>query len=110
MPENTVYVGRGSKWGNIYKVVNVNVAGVAPRWQLYNTVHKTYFGEYFTKEQAIWDSIHLYRYYLIDKLVLTDLNLAGLKGKDLACWCALDKPCHADVLIKLVNKLYDNAT
>ena len=26
-----------------------------------------------------------------------------LKGKNLACWCALDKPCHADVLLRLVN-------
>ena len=22
----------------------------------------------------------------------------NLAGKDLACWCALDEPCHADVL------------
>jgi len=28
---------------------------------------------------------------------------AELAGKDLACWCPLDKPCHADVLILLAN-------
>ncbi|MBF0247038.1 MAG: DUF4326 domain-containing protein [Alphaproteobacteria bacterium] len=27
-----------------------------------------------------------------------------LRGKDLACWCPLDEPCHADVLLKLANK------
>lgn len=27
----------------------------------------------------------------------------ALRGKDLACWCALDKPCHADVLLDLAN-------
>jgi len=26
-----------------------------------------------------------------------------LRGKDLACWCPLDQPCHADVLLELAN-------
>jgi hypothetical protein len=26
-----------------------------------------------------------------------------LKGKDLACWCRLDRPCHADVLLEIAN-------
>ncbi len=26
-----------------------------------------------------------------------------LAGKNLACWCPLDQPCHADVLLKLAN-------
>lgn len=25
-----------------------------------------------------------------------------LRGKNLACWCRLDQPCHADVLLRLV--------
>jgi hypothetical protein len=29
--------------------------------------------------------------------------LAALRGKDLACWCPLDQPCHADVLLELAN-------
>ena len=33
------------------------------------------------------------------------LNMAKklLKGKDLACWCPLDQPCHADVLLEIAN-------
>lgn len=27
-----------------------------------------------------------------------------LRGHDLACWCALDQPCHADVLLELANQ------
>ena len=27
-----------------------------------------------------------------------------LRGKDLACWCPLDQPCHADVLLKVANE------
>lgn len=26
-----------------------------------------------------------------------------LRGKDLACWCPLNKACHADVLLRLAN-------
>jgi Domain of unknown function (DUF4326) len=26
-----------------------------------------------------------------------------LTGKDLACWCPLNQPCHADVLLELAN-------
>lgn len=29
--------------------------------------------------------------------------LAELRGHDLVCWCPLDQPCHADVLIELAN-------
>ena len=28
---------------------------------------------------------------------------ADLRGKNLACWCALDAPCHADVLLEITN-------
>lgn len=30
-------------------------------------------------------------------------ELEELRGKDLACWCALDQPCHADVLLMWAN-------
>ena len=30
-----------------------------------------------------------------------------LKGKVLACWCPLDQPCHADVLLKIANEEAD---
>ena len=30
-----------------------------------------------------------------------------LKRKDLACWCPLDQPCHADVLLKIANEEAD---
>lgn len=28
---------------------------------------------------------------------------AELAGRDLACWCPLDQPCHADVLLEIAN-------
>lgn len=27
----------------------------------------------------------------------------ALRGHDLVCWCPLDQPCHADVLLELVG-------
>lgn len=29
---------------------------------------------------------------------------SALRGKDLACWCALGQPCHADILLGLANE------
>jgi hypothetical protein len=31
-------------------------------------------------------------------------GLEALRGRDLACWCPLDAPCHADVLLELANR------
>ena len=28
---------------------------------------------------------------------------ACLRGKNLACWCKLGQPCHADILIEMAN-------
>jgi Domain of unknown function (DUF4326) len=28
--------------------------------------------------------------------------LEPLRGHDLACWCPLDRPCHANVLLELL--------
>lgn len=28
----------------------------------------------------------------------------ALRGKNLACFCALDQPCHADVLLEIANR------
>ena len=31
-------------------------------------------------------------------------NLSELRGKNLSCFCRLDQPCHADVLLDLANR------
>lgn len=40
----------------------------------------------------------------IPKRMTTRADVAHLRGKNLACWCALDAPCHADVLLNLANR------
>ena len=40
----------------------------------------------------------------IEQKMLADKNfLVPLHGKNLACFCPLDSPCHADILLELVN-------
>ena len=63
------------------------------------------------------ECIALYRYHkmpynhetgVLNAFLLSDSNLKEirkeLEGKDLACWCPLDKPCHADLLLKWANE------
>lgn len=77
MPPNTVYVGRPSKWGNPFKV---------------------------HCEDCRYKAIIDYEEWLQKKLLEDPHFLDPLKGKDLACWCPLDKPCHTDVLLKLLKE------
>ena len=45
------------------------------------------------------DAVQMFRHCF---LLFAD-DLAELRGKDLACWCAEDQPCHADVLLEWAN-------
>lgn len=36
--------------------------------------------------------------------IASGVLLKDLRGKNLACWCPLDQPCHADVLLELANR------
>lgn len=92
MPENTVYVGRGSRWGNPYRIGIDGTADECVRKYANDITPYRHHGEKSTMEN----------------LFLSILNIEDirceLRGKNLACWCALDQPCHADVLLKLANE------
>ena len=72
-----VIVARPSKWGNPFSVGD---DGVPDRKSAVDN-YEYYFG-----------------------LVAPISCLPELRAKDLACWCPLDQPCHADVLLELANK------
>jgi hypothetical protein len=72
-----VYVGRPGKWGNPFKI-----GRDGNRDEVI-----ALFEEWITQGDGR---------YLLD-------DLAELRGRDLACWCAPD-PCHADVLLRLANE------
>ena len=85
MPENTVYVGRGTEWGNPF------------------VVGKTFLDKVLTPELAVT----LYQMQVeaeMPPLQNVKRSLWKLLGKNLACWCDVGQICHADVLLKLANE------
>lgn len=86
LPENTVCVTRGTKWGNPYKIGE--------------TIH--FEGMDMLISDNEW-SVTFFQWHLTQNLK-TQIK-AELKGKNLACFCPLDKPCHADILLKIANEL-----
>ncbi len=77
-PAGAVVVTRSTRWGNPFPVIDDD------------------------REFAV----HLYRSWITlhpQAQPLRD-DLKTLRGKDLCCWCPLDQPCHADVLLELANQ------
>jgi hypothetical protein len=104
LPENTVCVTRGTKWGNPFKIGNY--------YRISPTGWMTPCEESSIK-QAANDGIHVYIKDNVDAVELYSKYMKNLmfppdfkelKGKNLACFCALDKPCHADILLQIANE------
>lgn len=81
MPPNTIKVARPSKWGNPF------------------IIGRNYGSGNIDAETAV-------RLFRIDKALdkMKEDAKSQLRGKNLACFCPLDKPCHADVLLEIANK------
>lgn len=76
MPPNTVKVDRSTRWGNP-------------------------FGD--REKYRSWRSAAVEAFRLENHRRPAS-DFAELRGKNLACWCPLDEPCHADVLLELANR------
>jgi len=88
MPEGAVSVARPSLWGNPYKV---GAPDPEPRRN----------AEPMTAERCV----ELHRGFVERSLTGGSLrDLTDLRGRDLACFCSLDAPCHADTLLELANR------
>lgn len=115
-----VYVGRGSKWGNPFRVVKYNHGGWAVKCSgeenEIDILIKNCKPFYETKRQAVEAAIYCYDCWLLPykhgddmsafyhAMANVDNAILSLKGKNLSCWCKLDEPCHADLLLELANK------
>ena len=86
LPPNTVYVGRPTKWGNPFKV------GDIIRDENSKRIPAT-----------IEDCLFMYEIKIGVDVLRGTVDLSELKGKNLACFCSLDQPCHADILLRLAN-------
>lgn len=95
MPPNTLCVDRSTRWGNPFRVGATYHAA-------------TFKGGDPWSFPLIRDAAHSVELY---RLALGEEDRANfvasikkyLRGKNLACWCSLDQPCHADVLLKVAN-------
>jgi hypothetical protein len=76
MPANTIKVSRPSKYGNPYTVA----------------------------EHGRDAAVRLFRQYAEQQTEAGRWNLDELRGRNLACWCRIGEPCHADVLLEQANK------
>ena len=85
MPANTVYVGRPTIWGNPF-TVGKDIPFLPGR-----------------KVQDKRHAVSLYAGHAPQNERLIAAARDELRGQHLACWCPLDQPCHADVLLEIAN-------
>lgn len=107
MPEGAVYVGRPTKWGNPFVVKQgARFAGMPGVWFVLDENDVDYWPDDDTKQSAIERAVRLFAWALMEGLlpaITAGDVLRELEGRDLACWCPLDQPCHADALLELAN-------
>lgn len=90
-PEGAVVVSRPSRWGNPFAVGTT-------KW-----LHNDGDGSVLLatpKDNA--EAVAYFRWYVESHPDRREA-IRELQGRDLACWCPLDRPCHADVLLELAN-------
>ena len=112
MPEGAVYVGRPSRWGNPFRIYGASLAG--PSWQMARVVW-THIPAYWcdhlyvtsSPAQTAANAVAQFRTLLHVRQEQEPERLRywlyPLIGRDLACWCPTDQPCHADVLLEYAN-------
>jgi Domain of unknown function (DUF4326) len=85
LPTNTVCVDRSTKYGNPF-IVGTPSHDDPP--------------QPLTAQEAV----ALFDDQFDEIADCQDFNIEELRGKNLACWCPLDQPCHADVLLRRANQ------
>ncbi|WP_280371098.1 DUF4326 domain-containing protein [Nocardia wallacei] len=112
-PEGALVVARPSRWGNPFRLYREHHI-VGPAW---NAVRANW-GR-LGRDEPLWTYISsshpihvgevVYKFRVLMEIRQRDEPdrlrewLAPLRGHDLACWCPLDQPCHATVLLELAN-------
>jgi hypothetical protein len=106
MPENTVYVGRPTIFGNPYDAKRYGRELCLALFRetatgCWNPSLIPYNGLRDQWMAWIYDH-HCDWLKRIGQHPIEEIRIA-LKGKNLACWCPLDKACHADILLEIAN-------
>ncbi|MBA3907927.1 MAG: DUF4326 domain-containing protein [Pseudonocardiales bacterium] len=91
MPEGAVYVGRPTAYGNPWTDADFRYLIPDALGRRLAMVDK------YETELCLRGGTGEYDWVTLDEI------RERLTGRDLACWCALDLPCHADVLLRVAN-------
>src|SRR5690606_8972980 len=95
-PDGAVVVARPTKWGNPFRM-----GEMVPEGDTRELQHRA------TREDVVDEFVELIAGHLLPEIRAAypsdDEIRAELGGHDLACWCPLSSPCHADVLLELAN-------
>jgi hypothetical protein len=83
------YVGRGTAFGNPFRLSVYAPEISLRRYEAYLT----------SEEPNPPDREHFAHHPMIMRHMIKN----SLRGKNLACFCPLDSPCHADLLLRLAN-------
>ena len=67
-------------------------------------------GPYAGHDDCAARCVELFRRHLDDHPDLVVAARRELRGRDLMCWCPLDQPCHADVLLEIANAPEEDAS
>ena len=90
MPAGAKYVGRPGFWGNPFRGARATY--------LYEVLWDGDWKE--LERQGVPTNTFLYLCWLHERQMR---HVHELRDLDLACWCPLDRPCHADVLLRKAN-------
>jgi hypothetical protein len=105
MPENTVKVDCTTRWGNPFVVGRDGTQAECVEafgWLAGEEAGLEVMARVLVPPEGL-DAAQK----MLDELQ-ADPRL--LRGKNLACWCRPDQPCHADVLLRLANRVQPNTT
>lgn len=99
-PAGCVIVGRGTRWGNPYKL-----DGTIDLRYIRSDLHDIARSEQ-QKARSQREVVHAFHLNLLCgalSFTIRDVK-RELRGKDLACWCGAESPCHAEVLLSIANE------
>lgn len=110
-PEGAIVVARPTKWGNPYTIAMMRqrIADVAAAMQTDPNLDPRVMAVEAFRCDLTYGPDSIWWWYGPHQYIIRIKDaLAELRGRDLACWCSLDQPCHADVLLELANQEVPN--
>ena len=105
MPPNTIKVARPGPWGNPFRVGGHFMVGDPDFGGFFQMAWCESFKPDPPKFTKIADAAMAVEFFKrLVAIGFYNRRISELRGKNLACWCALDQPCHADVLLEIANQ------